>query len=90
MKAEGNGSAQTCAYNLLSMVRGEVPYDRLRGMDAGITDAPMTTAFGRVAENVNWVLKYYEPRASTEDTSLLIEDVVKGKFKIAAAVATGG
>lgn len=90
MRAQGNGGAQVCAYNLLSTIRGEVPFDRLRGMDGAITDAPMTTAFGKIAEDVTWVLKYYEPRTNTEDTSLLIEDVAKGRFRIAAALQVGG
>lgn len=89
MLAMRNGTAQQCACNLLMMVRGECPYDRLRGLDGDITDAPMTGAFGMVAEDVSWVLKYYEPRADAQDTALLIEDVIKGKFRIGTSIVVG-
>lgn len=90
MLATGNGTAGQCARNLLSIVRGECPYERCKGLDADLTDAPMTGVFGRVAEDVSWVLKYYEPRVSPEDTSLMIENVLQGKFKIGAAMSIGG
>lgn len=89
MIAYGNGEPQRCAANLIMMVRGECPYDRLRGIDGDITDAPMTGAFGLVAEDVSWTLKCYEPRADAQDTALLIEDVIKGKFRIGTSVVVG-
>lgn len=89
MLAMRNGTAQRCACNLLQMIRGECPYDRMRGLDGDITDAPMTGAFGMVAEDVSWTLKYYEPRADAQDTALLIEDVIKGKFRIGASIVVG-
>ena len=33
MQAHGNGNPETCASNLLRTIRGEVPYDRVRGRD---------------------------------------------------------
>lgn len=89
MLSTGNGTPQQCAANLLMMIRGECPYDRLRGLDGDITDAPVTGAFGLVAEDVGWTLKYYEPRADAQDTALLMEDVIKGKFRIGTSIAVG-
>ena len=43
MKASGNGSPETCASNLLRIVRGEVPYDRVRGRDGALVDQPNAT-----------------------------------------------
>ena len=38
MLAKGNGDKRVCVNNLLAIVRGEVPYDRIRGLDGlGIT-----------------------------------------------------
>ena len=42
-----------------------------------------------VAEDVSWTLKYYEPRADAQDTALLIEDVIKGKFRIGTSIVVG-
>lgn len=89
MLASGNGSAQQCARNLIDMIRGECPYDRLRGLDGDLTDTPMTGAFGLVAEDVGWTIKYYEPRADAQDTALLIEDAIKGRFRVGTSIVTG-
>ena len=40
MKAKGNGSPEQCVENLLLIVRGEVPFERLKGIDATLTDRP--------------------------------------------------
>ena len=38
MKATGNGRPQTCVQNLLKTIRGEVPYERLKGIDRTLID----------------------------------------------------
>ena len=43
MKAHGNGNPETCAFNLLRIVRGEIPYDRVRGRDGTLIDRPNVT-----------------------------------------------
>ena len=43
MRAQGNGTPQICAANLLRTVRGEVPYDRLRGRDGTLIDRSNVT-----------------------------------------------
>ena len=40
MLASNNGDPRQCAANLLKLTRGENPYDRIKGIDAAITDAP--------------------------------------------------
>ena len=42
MKAYGNGAPEQCAANLLATARGEVPFDRVRGIDAANIDAPVS------------------------------------------------
>ena len=44
MKSSGNGTPEQCAVNLLLITRGEVPYDRIKGRDASLVDAPISTA----------------------------------------------
>ena len=44
MRASGNGAPQLCANNLLQLVRGEVPYERVKGLDPRIVGQPITVA----------------------------------------------
>ena len=64
MKASGNGLPETCALNLLRIVRGEVPYDRVRGVDGTLIDRANVT--DEVAADIEWVLSTYEPRVEIE------------------------
>lgn len=64
MKAHGNGTPETCATNLLHIVRGEVPFDRVRGRDGSLVDQP--NAAEEAAADAEWVLETYEPRVSVE------------------------
>ena len=60
MKAYGNGLPETCALNLMRIVRGEVPYDRRRGRNSAFIDAPSKTM--DAAADAEWLLENYEPR----------------------------
>ena len=74
MKASGNGLPETCALNLLRTVRGEVPYDRVRGVDGTLIDRPNVT--DEVAADIEWLLETYEPRVeivSIEDDPAAIK-----------------
>lgn len=64
MKAHGNGRPETCASNLLRIVRGEVPYDRVRGRDGVLVDKPNAAAEAKA--DAEWVLETYEPRVEVE------------------------
>ena len=66
MKANGNGTPETCASNLLRIVRGEVPYDRVRGRDASLIDQPNVTK--KAVADARWLLDKYEPRVEIEST----------------------
>ena len=61
MRASGNGSAQRCAENLLATVRGEVPYDRLKGLDARVVDKPYNEAQSLIQQDAEWVLTPTNP-----------------------------
>ena len=47
--------------NLLSMYQGECPFERLKGMDPTLIDAPASYAKSKIIEHVKWLLKTYEP-----------------------------
>lgn len=76
MKAHGNGTPETCASNLLRIVRGEVPYDRVRGRNGALIDQP--NAKNEAAADIEWLMETYEPRVSVESVE-----------EIAAAAITG-
>ena len=69
MKASGNGNPEQCALNLLRCVRGEVPYERLKGRSAELTDAPISS-MSEVEADAQWVLGTYEPRFNVEKIDL--------------------
>lgn len=78
MKAHGNGTPETCASNLLRIVRGEVPYDRVRGRDGALVDQPNAT--DEAIADAEWVLETYEPRVNVESVEANPEDAFSGDF----------
>lgn len=78
MKAHGNGTPETCARNLLRIVRGEVPYDRVRGVDGALIDGPSSAE--DAAADAEWVLETYEPRVEVEETGTDAEAPISGDF----------
>ena len=80
MKAHGNGNPETCASNLLRIVRGEVPYDRVRGRDGALVDQPNAT--DEAVADAEWVLETYEPRVNAECITGSGEAVKNGEFAL--------
>lgn len=78
MKAHGNGTPETCASNLLRIVRGEVPYDRVRGRDGTLVDKPNAT--DEAAADVEWLLGTYEPRVDVEGVEMNPDIINAGDF----------
>lgn len=79
MKAHGNGRPETCASNLLRIVRGEVPYDRVRGRDSTLVDQPNAT--DEALADAEWVLQTYEPRVDIESMEANLEAALSGEFQ---------
>lgn len=78
MKANGNGNPETCASNLLLIVRGEVPFDRVRGVDPAYIDQP--NASEDALADAEWVLETYEPRVEVETSEIDQEAAATGDF----------
>ena len=78
MKASGNGTPETCASNLLRIVRGEVPFDRVRGVDPTFIDQP--NASEEALADAEWVLEQYEPRVEVETSEIDQEAATTGDF----------
>ncbi len=86
MKASGNGEIKTCVKNLLRIIRGEVPYERLKGMDPRIIDKPRETARPLVQQDVRWQIETYEPRAEIESIKVTPTDSVSGGLLVSAKI----
>ena len=86
MKAHGNGNPETCASNLLRIVRGEVPYDRVRGRDSVLIDQPNAT--NDAIADVDWLLKTYEPRVTAEGIEAITDEAINGDFSTAVKIKT--
>lgn len=85
MKAHGNGTPETCASNLLHIVRGEVPYDRVRGRDGTLIDQPNATE--EALADAEWVLQTYEPRIDVESMEANPEALLSGDLAMTANIA---
>ena len=78
MKAHGNGTPETCASNLLRIVRGEVPYDRVKGRDGSLIDQPNAT--DEAVADIEWLMETYEPRVTVESVEENAEAALSGDF----------
>ena len=85
MKAHGNGTPETCASNLLRIVRGEVPYDRVRGRDAALVGQPNAT--DEAVADAEWLLETYEPRVNVESVEAIAEAALTGDFSTHVNIA---
>lgn len=65
MLAAGNGDIKNCITNLLSIYKGEVPYSREKGINAGTLCLPHTYIEQQLIADADEVIDAYEPRAST-------------------------
>lgn len=80
MKAHGNGTPETCASNLLRIVRGEVPYDRVRGRDGALVDRP--NAMEDAVADATWLVETYEPRVEVENAETAVASALTGDFSM--------
>ena len=86
MKASGNGTPQTCVQNLLKTTRGEVPYERIKGIDRSLIDQPSETAAPELAAEVEFAVETYEPRVKLTDVELVALAAEVGGFEINASI----
>lgn len=87
MRAQGNGLKQVCVQNLLAIVRGEVPFDRIRGLDSQVIDSPGADAADELRQDAAWLLRVYEPRATVESIDICSGDPENGTFAVTASIS---
>lgn len=81
MKSKGNGDPLQCGKNLFSIHRGEVPYDRLRGVNGSVIDLPANRVEGKIKEDIQWTVQRWEPRLSLESLTQSATDSIQGDFQ---------
>lgn len=86
MKAFGNGDIGLCVSNLLRTFRGEVPFERVKGLDPRIVDIPASEAEMVAQQDATWLLETYEPRARVNEIILNNSDAVNGGFLVTADI----
>ena len=86
MKASGNGAPEICVQNLLKTIRGEVPYERIKGIDRTLIDKPIGTAANDLAADVEFVVETYEPRVRLSSSDLVALVAQTGDFELRASI----
>ena len=86
MRASGNGDVNVCAHNLLQTFRGEVPYERVKGLDPRHIDRPLEEVELDIQQDAEWLLETYEPRAVVEGVSVEQSDEEIGGFSVLAKI----
>ena len=90
MRATGNGAPQVCVNNLLQLFRGEVPYERVKGLDPRMIDRPISAADAQLRQDADWLVDTYEPRAAIKTLTVAQEDTANGGFTVTADIERKG
>lgn len=80
MKASGNGNVAQCVANLIATYQGEVPYQRLKGMDPSVIDENLITSEPKIKNHATWLIENYEERATVNEINVRIDE--SGKVQI--------
>lgn len=90
MRAQGNGNKYRCVENLLAIVRGEVPYDRLRGLNPRLIDRPAPEVRGQLVQDATWLVETYEPRVDVDGVNIQLTDGPSGGLRVNVDIAGEG
>lgn len=70
MIEKGNGNRILCFKNLLRTIRGEVPLERLQGLNREFFDAPAGTVTPRLKADISQQIAWYEPRVDVAQIAI--------------------
>ena len=82
MRGQGNGDTAVCANNLLRMTRGEVPYERTKGLDPRLVDSPESEVELEIQQDAEWLVGTFEPRATVKGITIGGKDPADGGFAV--------
>ena len=88
MLSKNNSNPAVCVNNLIQIARGEVPYDRVKGISFAQLDKPIAQSADEIVEDTKWMLDTYEPRAEIESVEVTPTEVSNGHFAITAKINT--
>ena len=86
MKSSGNGNPRLCANNLLRCTMGEIPFERVKGLDPRIISAPSNEAKQRLMQDADWLVRTYEPRVNVKAINVTASDGINGGFSVSLDV----
>lgn len=86
MRATGNGTPEVCANNLLRITRGEVPFERVKGLDPRMIDRPLGVVQNDIRQDAEWLLSTYEPRVTVNGINIEPETGASAGFVVTADV----
>lgn len=86
MRAKGNGTPEVCADNLVKIVRGEVPFERVKGLNPRTIDRPLIDAEAELQQDAEWLISTYEPRVTVQGIHVAQANGVTGGFSVTAEV----
>ena len=87
MKSSGNGTPMQCVQNLLSIIRGECPMDRTKGVSSEFYDMPRDEAKSGLIEDATWAIETYEPRVNVDDIDIDVLEGSSGNYIITANIS---
>lgn len=86
MRAKGNGTPAVCSGNLLKVVRSEVPFERVKGLNPRTFDRPLIDAEAELQQDAEWLISTYEPRVDVERIRVEQASGAAGNFAVTAEV----
>ena len=86
MLSKNNGNPEVCVNNLLKIVRGENPYDRVKGIDINLIGMPLAHALDEIEGDAAWLIETYEPRATVKSIEITPDDAAIGQFTVTANI----
>ena len=86
MRASGNGTPGVCANNLLRITRGEVPYERVKGLGPQLIDRPYSITNAELQQDAEWLLETYEPRVDVTSIKIDPSNALTGGFTVTADI----
>lgn len=86
MKSSGNGNPAVCANNLVRISRGEIPFDRIKGVRLSELTGASLSEWEDLEEDIKWMVKTYEPRVDVDSVDIETTDAANGQVAVTVNV----
>lgn len=74
MLKTGNGLPETCVDNLVKIRRGEIAFERVKGIDVSLVDQPSSEILEDAASDAERQIEIFEPRVEVDNVECTGED----------------